>query len=124
MITIDFTQEPMKSLLLAAFNEQSREFLREHAQADPQYTCEEVAELLGVDVSTVYGYVKLEATHQRYLPVVHCSDSPRGNRIRLSAVRAWQERNSDDLQQAKQEEPEKLMQISHRRAARRDRKAA
>lgn len=124
MIHIDFTQEPMKSLLMAAFNEQSRQFFREQPQPDPQYSYEEVADLLDLDVGTVRGYAKLPATHPRYLPVVRCTDSARGNRIRLSAVRAWQERNSLTLEQDKEAEPQKLMQITHRRADRRNRKAA
>jgi len=107
-------------MLLQAFHSQTISFLQEQPKPDPQYTCEQVAEILNVDVDTVRAYLKLPAGHRRHLAHIKTSDAPRGNRIRLSAVQQWQERNEGG--QVEQQEAQLI--VSHRRPARRNRNAA
>ncbi|MDF7810734.1 helix-turn-helix domain-containing protein [Hymenobacter sp. YC55] len=119
MILVDFNQEPIKSMLMQAFHSQSLSFLEQQPKPDPQYTCEQVADILNVDVDTVRSYLKLPAGHRRHLAHVQTSDSARGNRIRLSAVQDWQERNN--ATQVVLEEAQLI--VSHRRPARRNKAA-
>lgn len=86
-------EEPLKGMLLEAFQKLAQDFLSEQPKPDLQYTCEQVAGILNLNVDTVRNYLKLPTGHRRHLSYVKTSDSPRGNRIRLSAVQHWQERN-------------------------------
>ncbi|RSK50071.1 helix-turn-helix domain-containing protein [Hymenobacter rigui] len=124
MHVVEFNQSALKSLFSEEFSRASREFLREQPQPDPQYTIEEVADILSVDPSTVRNYLKLSTDHRRYLPFVQCTDTGRGNRIRLSDVQAWQQRNLHQPEEAEAQLPESLLRISHRRAARREKRNA
>lgn len=124
MDLLDFNQAAIKSLLEDAFNQQARAYFHSLPAPDPQYTADEVAELLRIDVATVRSYLKLPAGHRRHLPFVRCTDTARGQRVTLSAIRAWQQRNLSQPDEAAVQEPESLLRISHRRAARRDQRRA
>lgn len=89
-ITFDFDARALASEI---FERQANLYFSSLPQPDPQFTCEQVAEQLGCDVSTVRAYLKLPPAHSRYLPHVQIADGPKGRRIRLSAITAWQERN-------------------------------
>ncbi|WP_188559666.1 helix-turn-helix domain-containing protein [Hymenobacter glacieicola] len=125
-------EEPLRALVekiegpFQAFVEQTVERLvQDHfanwPKPDPQYTLSEVAELLAVDISTIYSYLKKPVGHLHRLPFVQCTDTPRGKRIRLSDILVWQQHNSSDaLSKAKQEEVEqKVAAMGARRRARR-----
>ncbi|MET4106013.1 hypothetical protein [Hymenobacter sp. UYP22] len=120
MQIIDINQEGIKALLLEAFTAQARAYFHTLPAPDPQYTADEVSELLCIDVATVRSYLKLPATHPRHLPAVRCTDTAWGYRIVLSDIRAWQQRNKQPEETTAQE-PEALLRISHRRANRRNR---
>ncbi|SNC62409.1 Helix-turn-helix domain-containing protein [Hymenobacter gelipurpurascens] len=119
MDIFDINQSAIKSLMAEQFSLAAQQYYQALPKPDPQFTCEEVADILGLEVSTVRGYLRLPSYHQRNLPVVQCTESSRGYRIRLSAVQAWQERNSLTLDQDKAQLPEQLLRISHRRTGRR-----
>ncbi|RSK29878.1 DNA-binding protein [Hymenobacter metallilatus] len=114
MELIDFNQEGIKALLLQAFNEQAREYYHSLPAPDPQYTPDEVAKFLNIDVSTVRSYMKLPVTHPRYLPYVRTTDTAWGNRILGSDLREWQQRHRQQPQQVQIPVPETQMRVAHR----------
>jgi len=115
--------DALRQFIKDCIEHQVQQYLQEHLpQPDPQYTCAEVAELLGLDASTVRSYLKLPLTHPRYLPYVKTTDSSHGNRICLSAITAWQQRNNaGTLQEVERQAFEdKMAAIGKRRARRRE----
>ncbi|MBX0293130.1 helix-turn-helix domain-containing protein [Hymenobacter sp. HSC-4F20] len=100
-----------------------RQYFAQRPQPDPQYTAQEVAELLALEVSTVRSYFKKPEGHVRRLPFIQCTDTARGYRVRLSDIRAWQDRNLiDALKRAEQQAfEEKAAAIGAKRRARRGR---
>ncbi len=72
----------------------------EHFQPDPQFAVPKVAEVLDVTPKAVRGYLKLVTTaphHPRRLPYVDTTGTPRGYRVPLSELNAWQQRNRPDV---------------------------
>jgi hypothetical protein len=88
----------------AAFNELMRpyveawkaEYYAQQPTVDWQYSLPEVADILNVTPETVRGYLKLATSqpkHPRALHHVDTTGTPRGYRVLLSDLTAWQQRN-------------------------------
>ncbi|MCC2547426.1 helix-turn-helix domain-containing protein [Hymenobacter sp. BT175] len=99
-LSISVPVELIMPQIQAAIQASIDECMKNQPQPDPQYTAEQVAHLLNVDVQTVHDYTRLEAGHPRRLPYVVTHDSFKGKRFLLSDITAWQRRNQiDALQQ-------------------------
>jgi hypothetical protein len=92
-VPFSLPDDMVRQLLLPDFQAQVSAWLQQVPQPDPQYTLAQVADLLNVDAKTVARYLGLPADHPKALPWVPCTDSPKGRRVLLSDVRAWQQRN-------------------------------
>ena len=82
--------------LLPTFQKSLETWLEAQPQPDPQYTAEQVSNILNIDVQTVHAYTRLEEAHPRRLRYVVTHDSVKGKRFLLSEVQLWQQRNGCD----------------------------
>ena len=85
-----------KLLASEVFERQAHEFFSKLPKPDPQYAVAKVAEVLDVKPETVREYFSLPRAHPRRLPYVDTTGTPRGFRVPLSELTAWQQRNRPD----------------------------
>ena len=96
LTTISVPTEDFEPLLLARLEAWKAEYWATLPTADPQYDVAQVAEILSLTEGTIRDYIKLainEPKHPRHLPFVDTTGHPRGYRVLLSDITAWQQRN-------------------------------
>lgn len=95
MATLQLDFDP-RELASQVFARQAHDYYAALPKPDPQFAVAYVAEVLDVKPETVRGYLELAATepaHPRALPYVDTTGTPRGFRVPLSEITAWQQRN-------------------------------
>lgn len=88
--------EDLEPLLASRIEALVTEYLATISKADPQYDVAQVAEILSLTEGTIRNYLKLavnEPHHPRHMPYVDATGHPRGFRVLLSDLTAWQQRN-------------------------------
>ena len=95
MATLHLDFDP-RELASQVFARQAEAYYAALPQPDPQFAVAKVAEVLDVKPETVRGYLDLateDPKHPRALPYVDTTGTPRGFRVPLSELNAWQQRN-------------------------------